>query len=70
MSGDIFADLAYFTECQLATVEGLRDMKRPPKGELRRHESIAAKMVQACREYDVPTHRHGRLRAALEGGSL
>jgi hypothetical protein len=44
---------AYFTECQLATVEDLEYRARFPKGELQRHREIAEKMVATCREFDV-----------------
>jgi predicted transcriptional regulator len=45
--------LAHFTECQLATVEGLRLLKRPSKTELSRHESIAIMMLTACYRYGL-----------------
>lgn len=40
--------LLYFTECQLATVEDLNDRSRFPKGEKKRHENIADKMIDEC----------------------
>lgn len=39
----------YYTECQLATLEGLRGIKRTPKCELKRQESIANGMVEVSR---------------------
>jgi hypothetical protein len=50
---DLASRLAYFTECQLATVEDLCERKRFPKGELDRHRDIAAAMVQSCRDFAV-----------------
>lgn len=43
--------LAYFTECQLATVEGVQDRKRFPGYELARHRRIADSMVQTVRAF-------------------
>lgn len=53
--------LAYFAECQLATVEDLEDRRRPPKRELERHRSIPAQMVETCRQFSVqiPTQFSG-----------
>ena len=45
--------LAWATECQLATVEGLALRKSPPKGELRRHRDIAEKLVAQCIDLKV-----------------
>lgn len=61
--------LAYFTECQLATVEGLRFLKRPQG--LKRHEDIAARMVQACIDFKVDAcslHQCPRLETKLKAG--
>jgi hypothetical protein len=44
---------AYFTECQLATVEGLKMKKRSSKSEIRRHENIANKMTDVCRQLNL-----------------
>lgn len=62
---------AYFTECQLATVEHLMCIKRTSKSELRRHQDIARDMVIVCRRFDlghdtVQTGNLSRLKRALE----
>jgi hypothetical protein len=44
---------AYYTECQLATLEGAKIKKSTPKSEIRRHLAIARGMVDACIRYDV-----------------
>lgn len=56
--------LAHFTECQLATVEDLRDRKKFPKGELQRHQSIADDMVNACKNFKVEIGPRGFPRLA------
>ena len=43
----------YFLDCQLATVEGLEQKKRPPKGELARHRRMAEKMIEKAREHGL-----------------
>lgn len=43
--------LAYYTECQLATLEGLRIKKRTPLCELQRHQKIADGMVEHCKAF-------------------
>ncbi len=53
---NILEHLAYFAECQLATVEGLRMLKRPSKTELKRHERISISMLTACRRYGLTGH--------------
>jgi hypothetical protein len=47
---DLALKFAYFTECQLATVEHLRGLSRAAKHELKRHENIADHMVRVCAE--------------------
>lgn len=44
---------AYWTECQLATVEYIELQKRYPKGEAKRQKSIADGMVDDCLRYGV-----------------
>lgn len=51
--------LARFTEAQLATVEHLAYLKRPRKGELERHRSIADAMVAACRDFKIEPRLDG-----------
>jgi hypothetical protein len=46
-------DYAYATECQLATLEGLRLRKNTGRGELKRQHSICESMLSVClRERD------------------
>ena len=40
--------LAWLTECQLATLEGLSSKKSTPKGELERHKRICDDAVRHC----------------------
>jgi len=52
---------AYYTECQLATLEGCKIKKSTPKSEIRRQLSIARGMLEACIKYDVkPSTDFGR----------
>jgi hypothetical protein len=44
----------YYTECELATLERLRDLKSASKYELNRHENLAKGMVQICRQLKKP----------------
>lgn len=47
---DLREQFCYFLECQMATIEGLRGVRRTSKSELRRHENILEKMlVEAAR---------------------
>lgn len=46
--------LAWATECQLATVQGLEMRKRCPAHELTRHRRIAETLVAQCRELGLP----------------
>jgi hypothetical protein len=54
---------AYYTECALATVEGLEMRARTPKHELKRAKSIADGMVEQCRVTLRTMNEHERLRA-------
>ena len=45
--------LAWLTECELATLERLQMMRKPPKGQLARHEGICDKAVEQCFELGV-----------------
>lgn len=57
----------YFTECQLATLEDLRERKKFPKYELERHESIADKMLEVCRILKLKTeYSYGREAARVK----
>lgn len=46
--------LAWATECQLATLEQLKERKSASKSDIRRHASIAAKLVFNCKDLNVP----------------
>jgi len=54
--------LLYFTECQLATVEELEILARPPKARLRRHRDIAEKMVMQVRLHKMTPEDASRAR--------
>jgi len=49
--GTILEDLAWLTECTLATIEELQMKSRPPKSELRRQRRIATFGVSAVLEH-------------------
>jgi hypothetical protein len=61
--------LAYYTECELATIEELKSRKRISKYSLRRHEVIASGMIKHCRRFvtasDVDFVSAHRLRVLL-----
>jgi hypothetical protein len=40
--------LCWATEVELATIEGLKSVKRTPKCELRRHQEISDSLLKAC----------------------
>lgn len=50
---DLKQAFAYYTECQLATLEDLKARKRFPKCEIERHQSIADGMVRVCQEHAI-----------------
>ena len=58
---------AYFLDCELATIEDLRMLKTPPKGRLRRHQSIARSMVVQGLRFNVDLMRCCRMSRFLEG---
>jgi len=47
------AHFAYYTECQLATLEHLEMVKSTPKSRLKRHQSICEGMVNIVRNYNL-----------------
>lgn len=51
---------AYFTECALATVETFDDRPRFPKYERDRFRSLAANMVQTCKDQKIAPKAGGR----------
>ena len=58
--------LAYFTECNLATLEHLRLLKRTSKSERQRQANICKSMVAACRDFHIdPARTQSRLAEAL-----
>lgn len=63
--------LAHAVECQMATLEYLRGLARPPKHELRRYESIVRDGLANCRvhvsEEDAKRARAGRVLDFLAG---
>lgn len=48
---EIFNDLCYLLECEMATLDYLRGVKRTPKHELRRHEDIVKKTLLQVRRH-------------------
>ena len=52
---EIFHDLCWMLECQLATLEEVKDVKRTSKRSIERHTDIAQPMVikvwAYCRDY-------------------
>lgn len=46
--------LAWLTECQLATLEGLESVKRTAKWELSRQREICDRAVSQCKDLGVP----------------
>jgi len=53
----IEAAFAYHTECNLATLERLRSLKRSSKWERQRQQNICDSMVAACRDFGIPPGR-------------
>jgi hypothetical protein len=47
---NLIDSFAHFTECQMATLEYLKDRKRTPKCEISRQQSITDKMVAVLRK--------------------
>lgn len=45
--------LAWLTECQLATLEGMKLVKRTSKSELARQQQICDKAVAQCKDLGV-----------------
>lgn len=60
--------LAYFLNCELATIEHFQMLKKPPKGEFRRHQSIARAMVVQGLRFNVDLTLCSRVGRFLEGG--
>ena len=60
-AGQLAIVLAWLAECELATLERMRGLKKPIKSELKRHESICATMVYHLQELGVqPRGLYGR----------
>lgn len=64
--------LAWLTECQLATLEGMKLVKRTSKSELARQQLICDKAVAQCKDLGIiPVGLRGdaciRLAERLEG---
>lgn len=53
----------YFLDCQLATVEDLQMLARPPKSRLRRHQGIARKMIERARAHGIDVSGLSRVAA-------
>ena len=67
---EIFHDLCWLLECEMATLEYIKDIKRTPKYELKRHASIIEKSVEKvwayCRDYGFNVDsKRGRVWSAV-----
>ena len=67
---EIFHDLCWLLECEMATLEYLKILKRTPKHDRERHEVIVAsalnKVVGYCRDYGLGINpKHGRVQDAV-----
>jgi hypothetical protein len=51
MADPMFEDMCWLLECQMATLDYYKCLKRPPKGELRRHEEIVRKALDRISHY-------------------
>lgn len=48
---EVFNDFCYLLECEMATLEYIRDLKRTSKREISRHEEIIRKQLVHVRVY-------------------
>lgn len=67
---EMFHSLCWLLECEMATLEGLKGVKRTSKSELKRHQSIVDQMVAKvhgyCRDYGFGIDiRKGRVTEAV-----
>ena len=53
--------LAYFADCQLATVSSMAEKKSRPKYEYERQIDIAQKMCDRLKEFNVKIHTSSRV---------
>lgn len=64
------AAFAYFTECNLATLERLQTLARTSKWERQRQKNICDSMVKTCIDYKIePGRTLPRLTKALQATS-
>lgn len=68
---EIFHDLCWLLECEMATLESLKDVKRTSKRSIERHTNIVQPMVikvwAYCRDYGFGIDpRKGRVAKAVE----
>ena len=47
---------AYFTECNLATLEELKSLKSTPKCRIERQQDICNEMVTICKNFALPSY--------------
>lgn len=59
--------LCWMVECEMATVEGLKGLKRTSKKGLDRHESIVATGLAACVKFDLKEAAHKARCSRVEG---
>ena len=76
VAGGLAVTLAWLTECQMATLEGLEGKKSTPKGELNRQREICERAVAQCVDLGLKPGIRGlrgfpcpRLDAALKAAS-
>ena len=53
----------YFLDCQLATVEELQGLRRPPQRRLDRHRQLARKMIERARVHGIDLSGESRVSA-------
>lgn len=72
MGQQVFDDYCYLLECEMATLEFIRGIKRTPKREIERHESIIKKNLVHVRVYVskgfTVKREHGRVYEAVHEG--
>lgn len=63
----VYGAFAYFTECNLATLERLQTLTRSSKSERQRQKNICDSMVRVCRDFGIePNRTNLRLSQALQ----
>lgn len=68
--GTLEDSFLYFLDCQLATVEELEMLSRPPKNRLRRHRGIARKMIEKARQHGLDLSSETRVASFEEAEEM